>query len=213
MSEPYNPLKHSIVQAVSGTWCRYEADDFVGALFSAILDEIDRVHWNVYQHKWSPTWHGDSVDNPEIPGISFTRYYDGCPCEDEPEHRPECRHARPNFQHEDVQFRWYKWPGRGMSTNKDWTADEWRAWFGRCLKTVRAFDAEPSITKAMKRREVLRAEFDLKYPKAQRIDSTASCKGCEEARNDALRAMFAMVEASLPSDLTRQYDAEHPTKH
>ncbi|MCR4374223.1 MAG: hypothetical protein NUW22_05185 [Acidobacteria bacterium] len=123
---PYRPLDHSIVQAISGTWERFKCDDFVQALLDHILDEIKRVHWNVFQHQWSPDWHGDEVEDPQIPRITFVR--------------PDCRHALPNFQHEDVCFRWYKWPGRGMSTNKNWTAQEWRDWHTRCLTTVRAFD-------------------------------------------------------------------------
>lgn len=162
----YNPLQHSVVQAVTGTWCEYECDDFIEALFMAILDEMKRVHWNVFQHSWKPSWHGDSIEDPEIPGISFVRYYDGCPCEDEPEHRPECRHAKPNFQHEDVQFRWYKYPGRGMSTNKNWTSDEWRAWLGRCMKTIRAFDTQSLSEADLLRCARLRKSLRERHPEA-----------------------------------------------
>lgn len=164
MTESYNPLNHSVVQAVSGTWCSYEADDFIEALFMAILKEIKRVHWNVYQHSWGPSWHADEIEDPEITGILFTRYYDGCKCEDEPEHRPDCRHAKPNFQHEDVQFRWYKYPGRGMSTNKDWTPTEWRDWFGRCLNTVKAFEGDHYSEANRARREQLQASLRERYP-------------------------------------------------
>lgn len=163
-SAEYNPLKHSIVQAAYGTWLRFECDDFVEALLDKILEEIKRVHWNVYQHQWEVTWHGDSIEDPEIPGIIFTRYYDGCPCEDEPEHRPDCRHMRPNLQFEDVMFSWYKYPGRGMSSNKDWSSDEWRSWFDRCLKQIRKFDYK--MTEAdFKRCEKLRASLRERFPK------------------------------------------------
>lgn len=173
MTEEYDPIQHSVVHAVTGVWCRYSADDFVEALFSAILDEIKRVHWNVFQHQWGPSWHADQVEDPMIPGISFVRYYDGCECEDESEHRPDCRHSKPNFQHEDVQFRWYKYPGRGMSTNKDWSADEWRAWFGRCLATIRQFEREDQIqglgfpdSVGRHKREALQAALRRRYPEA-----------------------------------------------
>jgi hypothetical protein len=167
MSE-YNPVQHSIVQAMVGTWCQYECDDFVAALLTAILEEIKRVHWNVYQHTWRPSWHGDEIEDPEVPGIAFVRYYDGCPCEDEDEdeHRPDCRHAKPNFQYEDVQFRWYKYPGRGMSTNKDWTPDEWRVWFVRCLTTIRAFDVDHLSEADGERQEQLRQSMRERFPKA-----------------------------------------------
>jgi hypothetical protein len=164
----YNPLDHSVVQAVKGTWCRYDVPDYVEALFDKILGEIGRVHWNVYQHKWGPSWHSDEVEDPEIPGIAFVRYYDGCACEDEDEsgHRPDCRHSKPNFQHEDVQFRWYKYPGRGMSTNKEWTAEEWVAWFERCLQTVKVFEGDHLDSEARRQTEILRDRFRKVHPKA-----------------------------------------------
>ena len=162
-TKEYNPMRHSIVQALNGGWCQYEADDFIEAIFDKVLEEIRRVHWNVYQHQWEPTWHGDKVEDPHIPGIEFVRYYDGCPCEDDDEHKPECRHAKPNFKHEDVEFRWYKWPGRGMSTNKDWTAQEWRDWLTRCLATVRAFDADVLSEADRERRDHLQVWFREKY--------------------------------------------------
>lgn len=163
MSE-YDPLRHSIVQATTGTWCKYDCDDFIEALFMAILEEVKRVHWNVYQHQWAPSWHGDAIEDPEIPGILFTRYYDGCACEDEEEHSPDCRHAKPNFQHEDVQFRWYKYPGRGMSTNKEWSSDEWRAWFQRCLATVRAFEGDHMSDADSERHDSLRSSLQARFP-------------------------------------------------
>lgn len=168
MTEEYNPLQHSIVQASVGVWCQYACDPFVDALIDALLDEIQRVHWNIYQHQWGPSWHADEIEDPEIPGIVFTRYYDGCPCEDEAEHRPECRHARPNFQFEDVQVRWYKYPGRGMSTNKDWSAEEWRAWFMRCRDKIHEFDVRPDHDREVEhqRRQRLQADLRSRFPKA-----------------------------------------------
>lgn len=167
MAEEYNPLQHSVVQAfMGGVWCHYACDDFIEALFDKVLDEIKRVHWNVYQHQWGPSWHYDQIEDPYIPGILFTRYYDGCECEDEPRHAPECRHVRPNFQHEDVQFRWYKYPGRGMSTNKDWTPEEWRAWLLRCLTTIKEFEGEHLSEGRRERDERLRAQLRARYPEA-----------------------------------------------
>lgn len=171
----YNPIQHSIVQATVGVWCQYECDDFIEALFDKILAEVTRAHWNVYQHSWGPSWHYDEVEDPMIPSIAFVRYYDGCECENESEHRPECRHAHPNFQHEDVQFRWYKYPGRGMSTNKNWTADEWRAWFDRCVGTIQAFEqqhmhgyGEGAVPHAIAEheRKALQEQLKRRYPQA-----------------------------------------------
>jgi hypothetical protein len=194
VADEYNPVQHSIVQAMTGVWCRYNVGDFVEALFMAILKEIERVHWNVYQHRWGPSWHSDQVEDPMIPGISFTRYYDGCKCEDEDEHRPDCRHAKPNFQHEDVQFRWYKYPGRGMSTNKDWTADEWRAWFQRCLDTVRSFDDSDYSEDAYARRKLLAGALRERYPDV-----------FNDVPDQKAQAMFRMMDAFQSLD-----DAQTP---
>lgn len=232
-AQPYNPLNHSVVQAATETWLRYECDDFIDALLEHILNEIQRVHSNVYQHSWRPTWHGDAVEDPEIPGILFTRYYqDLCDCGGQfPKHTDECEFARmhpawnrrrieamsdpdesglfntldlfnedryaafaakdprpectcggddafdedrgclptcigrrPNFQFEDVEIRWYKWPGRGMSTNKDWTPTEWRDWFNRCLANVRAFDIDhDDFERDLVRRDALRDGLRARY--------------------------------------------------
>lgn len=231
-AKPYNPLNHSVVQATTETWLRYECDDFIEALLDHILEEIKRVHGNIYQHQWSPTWHGDDVEDPQIPGILFTRYYqDRCDCGGQfPLHTDECDvtrlhaewnrrrlHAisdpdphgfgrrldfspereaafeatappprctcggddafdedrgcmatciglRPNFQFEDVEIRWYKWPGRGMSTNKDWTPAEWRDWFNRCLAKVREFDIKhDDLERDLVRRDALRDELRSRY--------------------------------------------------
>lgn len=49
----------------------------------------------------------------------------------------------PNFQCGDVEVRWYKWLGRGSSTNRPVTSDEIADILSRCLASVRA--AEPSF--------------------------------------------------------------------
>lgn len=193
MGEHYNPLQHSVVQAITGTWCEYECDDFVEALLMALLEEIKRVHWNVYQHQWGASWHGDEVEDPEIPGIGFTRYYDGCDCEDG--HEPTCRHSRPNFQYEDVQFRWYKYPGRGMSTNKAWEADEWREWFGRCLGAIRAFDKSHLNEMDDLRCQALHTSLKERFPQAFEHVTSAQDKAF-------YGAMFGAFE--------RLHDAETP---
>lgn len=230
----YNPFNHSIVQACVGAWSRYEVDDFVEALFDSILKEIERVHWNVYQHQWGPSWHADEIENPEIDGISFVRFYqDRCDCGGlEPIHSdycewkklrhewnrrrldaisdpdpggfgrllnfdekreaafrekdppppctcggeaafdedrgclPTCIGQLPNFKHEDVEFRWYKYPGRGMSTNKDWSAQEWKDWHARCLSTIREFEGDHYSDENHERQEKLRESLRARYPEA-----------------------------------------------
>jgi hypothetical protein len=143
MSEPYNPLNHSVVQASVGTWEQFQVDDYVDALFEAILNEIERIHWNLYQHVWGPTWHADEVENPEIEGISFVRFYaDRCDCggNADSDCPKSCIGRQPNFEFDGVRFTWYKRPGRGMSTNKDWTPLQWKEWFDKCMNHIREFE-------------------------------------------------------------------------
>ena len=71
----YDPLNHSIVQTLFGKHEEYECDDFIEAVLDNVLAEIKRVHWNIYQHEWSSTWHGDDdISDPCIPGVEFNRY-------------------------------------------------------------------------------------------------------------------------------------------
>jgi hypothetical protein len=238
-TKEYNPLEHSVVQACVGAWSRYECDDFIEALFDHILKEIKRVHWNIYQHTWGPSWHADEVEDPMIDGIRVVRFYqDRCDCGgmepkctadcrsvaehnswndrriasarpspdairaavekgepewmasssvnwskmmefaephppctcgngvdwEEHECTPQCIGQQPNFQHEDVEIRWYKYPGRGMSTNKDWTAQEWRDWQSRCLATIRAFEGDHYSEENRARQDRLQKEIREKHP-------------------------------------------------
>lgn len=166
--KPYNPLSHSLVQAMHGVWSEYEADDFVEALLQSILEEIKRVHWNVYQHEWDSTYWGDSISDPEIPGLYYSRWYtDHCDCggiDNDRSHEPNCVGLKPNFQFEDVEFRWYKRPGRGMSTNKNMTSDDWRQWFQRCIDKIRDFDVKHLDESDQARCESLRASLRSRFP-------------------------------------------------
>ena len=141
----YNPLSHSAVQATHGYWSEYQADDFHEALLRRILDEVERVHWNVYQHRWTSDRaeaHGvePSQEDPEISGVQF-RY---CNEDDNPD---------PNFACCGVEFRWYKSIGRGMSVNRTMSAEEWRSWFDRCLSLIRRFEDETDSDQKEKLRE------------------------------------------------------------
>lgn len=235
-AESYNPLNHSIVQAMNGTWEDFAAPDYVDALLSELLSEIRRVHWNLYAHEWGPTWHSDSVEDPEIDGIVFTRYYDGCACEDEPEHAPECRHSRPNFAFDGVAFRWYKRPGRGMSTNKNLTPEEWVNWFNKCLAHIQSQDFDPMCGDAERdKRERRRADFDSRHSLPQRRMSDdiyrdsfkriktaivdASYSGPEsdlrkglEAAKQLLAAVEAALENQTSSFLSAMIKSMRPTK-
>lgn len=138
MAELYNAADHSLVQAFmkSDRTCQFEANDFLLALLSFIAGEIDRVYGNVKQEPWEELDLGDAM-----PGIYWRAYrYEDCDCEGG--HESDCIQGTPHFQFEDVEFDWYKYPGRGTSTNKDWNETEWREWFDRCLAHVRSFDKD-----------------------------------------------------------------------
>lgn len=144
MTEQYNPLNHSIVQAMGGgAYGEYQATDFHEALLREIGREISRIHWNRYQKPWDT-----SEDDPEIPGIWWRNFRYDCPClevdsggwSDERYHTEDCLRTKPNFQFETVTFNWYKHLGRGMSTNTSMDAEGWMRWFDRCIAKVREND-------------------------------------------------------------------------
>ena len=58
------------------------------------------------------------------------------------DHKPDCPIVLPNFKFEDVEIRWYKYTGRGMSTNKVMTEKEWREWFDMCLDVIKKADVD-----------------------------------------------------------------------
>ena len=135
MSEvkPYNPLEQTEI---------FEATDFHEALLFSIAREIGRVHHNRYQASWD-RW----SDDPHIPGIHWRsyRYECGCPEENDfiPRHTEDCQAILPNFRFENISFRWYKNPGRGMSVSSNMSESEWVSWFDRCLAVIRKFDRDP----------------------------------------------------------------------
>jgi len=53
-------------------------------------------------------------------------------------HEPTCSEARPNFRCGDVEVRWYKYIGRGMSMNREVARTEWREIFSRCAGSLAA---------------------------------------------------------------------------
>lgn len=105
---------------------QYECPRWIGALLNDILSEIERVFWNRNQKEW------DGYEDPEIDGIEFRKYWWG------DEDAPEA--ALPNFKFENVEIRWYKYPGRGMSVNVELTHLEWCEWFDRCIALIQKSD-------------------------------------------------------------------------
>ena len=99
---------------------QHDMPDYAEALLLQLLEAIKIVYWNKYQERW------DVRDNPEIPGIEFRGYQWSCDCRDG--HDDSCDTQKPNFACDGVEIRWYKHPGRGMSTNQELTPDQWCFW-------------------------------------------------------------------------------------
>lgn len=53
-------------------------------------------------------------------------------------HAPDCKLMQPNFKFGEVEIRWYKHVGRGMSANVDWDEMRWRKWFADCFIAINA---------------------------------------------------------------------------
>lgn len=131
MAKKYNPLEHSVVQALlkpDGTH-RYECDDFIEALIFALKKELDRCYWNWHQQQLDERKDWELIDADL--GFEYRRYYWG-------DEEDECQ--RPNFKFGPVVINWYKHIGRGMSCNVDWTEKQWRDWFDGAMKAIRLYD-------------------------------------------------------------------------
>lgn len=123
MTESYEPeLGQAIFGCPTG---EYELPQYVMAFLSAILDEIDRVFWNVNQREW------DRLEDPKIPNIIYHPYYWG---------DNEKLEERPNFVFEKVEIRWYKHPGRGTTCDVDWGCGAWVEWFIQCMKSIHTYE-------------------------------------------------------------------------
>lgn len=56
-------------------------------------------------------------------------------------HRDTCSVELPNLAGHGAEIRWYKYPGRGQSCNRDWDANRWAVWLAAMLASVNAADA------------------------------------------------------------------------
>lgn len=123
MGEKYVP---EIGQAVLGNeWGEYELPTHADLMWSGVMEEIYRVYWNRNQEQW------DGRYDPEIPGVTWRAY-----CWDD--ESPEA--DKPNLEFKDVHICWYKYPGRGMSVNKEMSAEEWCQWMSDLFAVIRAAD-------------------------------------------------------------------------
>lgn len=82
--------------------------EYARALFMVIQEKIGRVSWNR-----KPEQREGGFD-PETEGITWRPY---CWNDESPETE------LPNLVSGEVKIRWYKYPGRGLSCNVDWTPE------------------------------------------------------------------------------------------
>ncbi len=116
----------------------YEVPDFAEACFNHARRELGR-HWNnVYASE--PNEQGEYAEFAErgfYPpdhqpfGVTYRAYnWD----EDAPD--------EPNFAWDGLEIRWYKYPGRGMSCNVDWTPQQWADWLNKFMRYFAKLDQD-----------------------------------------------------------------------
>ena len=116
-------------QAVFGNqWGEFEAENIGDAAIEHTLREIGRVFWNKNQREWD--WH----ETPGLKGIRFQCYWWG---DDDAQEA-----SVPNLQIEgsDVEIRWYKHPGRGNTTSRKMSPDDWHHWLNLAMSVIREND-------------------------------------------------------------------------
>jgi len=93
MTNEYNPLEHSIVQALlkADATHRYEVPEYVEALIFGIYRELKRVYWNWNQERLEDREDWQLLDLPQ--GFEYRRYcWADCDCGAEsPIHSKDCR--------------------------------------------------------------------------------------------------------------------------
>jgi hypothetical protein len=105
---------------------QYEMPQYAIVLLQGILQYISITVWNRDQVEW------DKYTDPGIPGIEYRPYWWGN--EDAPEA------TMPNLGCGGVKVFWYKYPGRGMSVDKNLSPAEWAEWFNACLAAIDKVD-------------------------------------------------------------------------
>lgn len=127
MENKYTP---ELGQAVFGApWSEHELPPIAELAFMGALDVLSTAAWNHLQRTVDFRNEEDMVKVNEImPNLEVHAYFWG---EDEE------REKLPNFKFRDVEIRWYKYPGRGMSTNIETSPAAWSEWFTYLEKYLR----------------------------------------------------------------------------
>jgi hypothetical protein len=101
------------------------------AVFFHALRELRRVYQNLHDVEW------EDYTNGTIGPVTWNRYYwgDAAYATSEPD-----EFDRPNFVAFEVELRWYKHPGRGMSVNVEYSPQQWADWLERVLAGLEAVE-------------------------------------------------------------------------
>ncbi|MEW6016449.1 MAG: hypothetical protein AB1760_00080 [Pseudomonadota bacterium] len=75
----------------------------------------------------------DEIIGPDFEMRSY--YWGDCICEGDTVN-PDCRACKPNFKFKDIEIRWYKHPGRGMSVNRPVKREELEIAFDRIRRMI-----------------------------------------------------------------------------
>jgi hypothetical protein len=176
MAKLYNSLEHSVVQALlkPDATNRYEVSDFVHALVAAIHSELALSYWNWHQKKLEDRDDWQLLDVGD--GFKYRRYCWGdCDCgaeEKGTKHLPTCSPGLPNLEYDGVIVNWYKYIGRGMSTNLDYDERQWRVWFDKAMATIRLYNVcMQACHKAYRDTDAGRKQFST--------EDRTQCKNCK----------------------------------
>lgn len=125
MAKRHLRFQPELGQAVFGNpWGEFEMGDDVETYATSEIEAlIDRVG------------HGKHLDEAVGPDFELRSYvWDECSCDGQ----GTCKACLPNFRVGDIEIRWYKHPGRGMSVNRPVTRAEMERAFDRVRVLVAA---------------------------------------------------------------------------
>lgn len=118
-------------QAVLGQpYQKYIVKPYIEAALAMLKEELNRIMWNITQKKYdspfSNTGNEFKCDTFEVCAYSW----------DEDVEQPY------NFKWKDVLISWYKYLGRSISVNREFTPDECSVMLIECLNALKSYEAQ-----------------------------------------------------------------------
>lgn len=113
---------------------QYAVPEIAEAAFMAIANELDRVMGNIHQRDYENPFNntGNRFECPVFKVHAYSWSDDEQPW---------------NFKWGDLEVSWYKWCGRGASSNMPITPDMASQFLEECLAAVRRFEEENDRTR------------------------------------------------------------------